>query len=444
VTNLAGKSFSVLLRDILLTGTNLATSVVVARKLGPHALGLWVILNLIPSYAETLGRLKVDVAAVYYLGRGLYKPGDVVFVLNAIALTSGCLIILPVLFCFDWFSSALFGVDAPSVKVYIYVMLLQAPINFLCVNYSYLHIQREDVGSLNAMVMTRALLSSLLIVIGVLVLNLGLAGLAVGQTAGLICSLSVGLWRYGMPKRGARRIEPTLVWDLLRYGGKLYIAGVGAYFSTYSAQAIVVAFCPPAQVAFFSIAQQLAQLVSRVTDALSTFLYSRVASTLDVAESARLAARAFRIALVVLLPCVIVASLVVAPALLVLYGTSYAPVLIPFWIILPGVTLAAATTTLGTFFQGIGRADLVAKIAFVPLAVQVGLALSLVSRFQIAGAAAGLLLASLASAAIQIVVFLRLTGTSMRDQLLIRREDAETVWHFVAGLLGQIHVKAQR
>jgi O-antigen/teichoic acid export membrane protein len=406
-------------------------------------LGLWVILNLIPSYAETLGRLKVDVAAVYYLGKGLYKPGDVVFVLNAIAVASGCLVILPVFLFFDKFSVALFAADAPSVKPYIYVMLMQVPVTFLYVNYTYLHIQREDVGSLNLMVMTRALLTSLLIIVGVFLLKLGLAALAIGQAAALLCALLLGIYRYGIPKREAKRIEPQLVKDLVRYGSRIYVANVAAYLNTYSTQAIVVAFCAPAQVAFFSIAQQLAQLVNKVTDALGTFLYSRVAGTQIVSDAALLAARAFRVSLVVLLPCVVVASVGVAPALLLLYGRSYAPALIPFWIILPGVTISAAATTLGMFFQGIGRADLVAKIAFVPVLAQLSLGLPLVRHWQITGAAVAFLTAMLASTTIQIITFLRLTGSSPRRALIMRREDIATVWQFGAGLLRQVFVRAQ-
>src|SRR5262245_11763044 len=123
--SLANKSFSVLLRDVVLLGTNLVTSVVIARGLGPHMVGLWVVLNMIPSYAETLGRLKADAGAIYFLGSGAHAVGDVVFALNAIALVSGTLIVLPVLFGFEWFSSALFGADAAAVHDFIYVMLLQ-------------------------------------------------------------------------------------------------------------------------------------------------------------------------------------------------------------------------------------------------------------------------------------------------------------------------------
>src|SRR6185312_16385593 len=146
-------------------------------------------------------------------------------------------------------------------------------INFIYMNYVYLHIQREDVRSLNAMVMTRALLTACLTVTCLFGLGLGLTGLAIAQTSGLVCAVALGIWRYGFPRREARRIEPQLVCDLVSYGAKLYVGNLISYLNTSSSQAIVVAFCAPRQVAFFSIAQQLGQLVSKVTEALGTFLF---------------------------------------------------------------------------------------------------------------------------------------------------------------------------
>jgi len=432
--SLANKSFSVLLRDVLLLGTNVLTSVVIARNLGPHMLGLWVVLNLIPSYAETLGRLKADAGAIYFLGSGLHAVGDVVFALNVIAVVSGVVIVLPVLIGFDWFSQALFGADVAVVHDYIYVMVLQVPVNFLYMNYVYLHIQREDVRSLNIMVMTRALLASTLIVLGLLGFGLGLTAVVFGQFIGVTLSVVIGVGRYGFPARGPGAFRAPVYQDLLRYGGKLYIGNAVSYLNTYSSQAIVVAFCAPAQVAFFSIAQQVGQLVSKVTEAMGNFLFSRIAKTPDVSESSGLAARAFRVSLVVLVPGVIGAAVLMKPALLLLYGTRYLEVLPPFLIIVPGLTLLAAASTLSMFFQGIGRADLVAKIAFLPFLLQLTVGLLLVQQLEIVGAAFGFLLALLATAILQIVVFVKLTGLPAR-QLWPGREDVATVIDFIRRLL---------
>jgi len=57
---LASKASSVLIRDLFLLVATLCTSVVIARKLGPEIMGIWVLINMIPSYAEMFGRSKVE------------------------------------------------------------------------------------------------------------------------------------------------------------------------------------------------------------------------------------------------------------------------------------------------------------------------------------------------------------------------------------------------
>ena len=43
--------------------------------MGPTMIGVWILLTLLPSYAEGFGRLKADIAAVYYLGKGRTVSG---------------------------------------------------------------------------------------------------------------------------------------------------------------------------------------------------------------------------------------------------------------------------------------------------------------------------------------------------------------------------------
>ncbi len=73
--SIANKAFSILKRDIVLFFSQLITSVIIARKLGPEMVGTWVILSMIPTYAESFGRIKFDIAAVYFLGKKKYSIG---------------------------------------------------------------------------------------------------------------------------------------------------------------------------------------------------------------------------------------------------------------------------------------------------------------------------------------------------------------------------------
>jgi O-antigen/teichoic acid export membrane protein len=435
--NLSNKSLAVLQREALLFVSNLVTSIAVARTLGPHALGLWVILALIPSYAEMVGRIKVDAAAVYLLGKGVYQLGDVVACVHLVAGISSAILMLGFLAFYQPLVAALFGTSAAQVRVLVLIMLVQIPAHFLYMNYTYLHVHREDVRSVNAMALTRALATSALVLCGLLVFRKGLAAVVLGSTLAVILAMSVGAWRFGRVARSPAWLSRSLLRDLLAYGGRLYIGTMLSHLNTYSSQAIVVAFCLPAQVAFFTIAQQLAQLITKITESMGTFLFPQITKQREAAAATQLAARAFRVSLTILLPIGVFAAVSIRPVLLSLYGATYEPALAPFYLLLPGVILAGASGSLTIYFQGIGRADLVPKIAVVPLVVQVGFGLWLVPQFATIGAAVALLGALAATAALQAFVFAQVSGASLRRDLVPRFEDFRLVVEFVGSVVRQ-------
>ena len=88
--------------------TNIITGVIIARKLGPDMRGLYAILLLIPGYAEAFGRLKFDIAAVYFLGKKKVGMGEIVFLLNMLAILTSTIIISLFLFQYDWIYAKLY------------------------------------------------------------------------------------------------------------------------------------------------------------------------------------------------------------------------------------------------------------------------------------------------------------------------------------------------
>ena len=89
----AKKAFSLFQIDAILFFTSIIIGAIIARKLGPDLRGLYAILLLIPSYAEAFGRIKFDIASVYFLGKGRMALGEMLFILNLLAiLTSATLI----------------------------------------------------------------------------------------------------------------------------------------------------------------------------------------------------------------------------------------------------------------------------------------------------------------------------------------------------------------
>ena len=163
--NFFQKSLSVFKRDILLFVTNLITGIVVARTLGPTFLGIFMVLNLLPAYSEAFGRLKADAASIYILGKKKYHTSEIILNLNLIALITSGVMVFIVLLNFDLIYNVLFKNIEEDYKLHLKVLLLHVPINFLFLNYKYLHIGQDNVKTFNSMTVIQAWSSSIILLL---------------------------------------------------------------------------------------------------------------------------------------------------------------------------------------------------------------------------------------------------------------------------------------
>jgi len=442
--SLSTKSFSVFKRDIFLYITQMVTSVIVARKLGPEAMGILVILNMIPSYAESFGRMKFDIAAVYFLGKNKYKLGDVVFTLNILAALTSILIVAPILVEFEWFYNLLFSKSSMDVRILMFLILFQIPLNFLYMNYSYLLIHKEDIQSYNRMVIIRSLVSSVVSIALILIFGLTLIAVIATSILAFLIALLYGIFKLRHSDRKTHIINIPLIKDLFSYGSKLYVSGLIGYFQAYITNLIVVLYLLPAQVAYFSMARGFGQMMDKVPGALNTILFPRITKMESIDESAQLSAKAFRITLILLIFTGILAFLFIKPAVYVLYGATYVPLVTPFLIIIPGIILAGSASPLQQFFIGIGRVDLSVKLPLIPLIVQVLLSLALIPGYGVIGAAISFLIGLILFSIASVFVFLKITARSINNDLIIGRKDLAFVTGFFISEAKRIQRMFQR
>ena len=438
--SLANKAFSILKRDAFLFASQLITSVIIARKLGPDMMGIWVILSMIPSYAESFGRIKFDIAAVYFLGKNKYSIGEVVRTLNALAVIFSTLIVILILWQFDWLYGLLFSKSTFNASYMMYCILLQVPVTYLYMNYSYLLIHKEDIKSYNRMIIIKALVFSVVAIALILALNFGLWAVVSASVLSMFSGLIYGAYKLGPTERPVRILNIPLIRDLFQYGSKVYAGGLIGHFHSNITKIIVVLYLVPGQVAFFSMARGFGQFVDKVPAAMNTILFPRLTKTECPKEAAQLAARAFRLVFVLLVTVGGIAITLIKPAVYVLYGEEFLPLVLPFLILMPGVVIAGITTPFMQYFMSINRADLGITLPLFPLIIQFVLSLVLIPEFGIEGAAlafaSGLVLLSLIST----WAFMRLSGCTLKQDLMIRRQDL----YYLYGVLADEVRKAKR
>ncbi|MBX3637661.1 MAG: teichoic acid transporter [Rubrivivax sp.] len=137
----------------------------------------------------------------------------------------------------------------------------------------------------------------------------------------------------------------------------------------------------------YAVAVQIAELLWVLSGALTVAAYHRIAGD-DEPAAARMALRALRTGLALALLAAPLLALAGWWLLPVVLGPAYAAARVPLLLLLPGVALYAAASSLSAFHTNFhGRPQWAAGIAGLSLAVTLALAAVLVPRLGAAGAA---------------------------------------------------------
>ena len=222
--SLANKTFSIFKRDLVLLFTNLLTGIVVARALGPASLGIWTVLALVLAYSEAFGRTKADLAAVYFLGKKMHHHGDLLFNLNVIAWCSSGLIIALALWQFDLIYEWLFKNAVGNYRLELQALLLQIPMQFLLLNYTYFHIAEENVIIYNRIILIKACVNSVCSLLLLVCTSLGLWSVIFATLFGTGSALLYGWSAVDRNSCVRGRLNLPMCLAMLRYGASFILA----------------------------------------------------------------------------------------------------------------------------------------------------------------------------------------------------------------------------
>ena len=430
--NLGEKSFSLFKREVILYVLQIFTSAVIARVLGPKLLGVALILNMIPSYAETFGRLKFDIAAVYYLGKNKYPLNEVIFTLNILALFSSSIVVLIFFVNFDFFSSILFSKTEQNVDNLVYVVLAQTPLSFVFMNYSYLFLFKEDTRNYNIMVVLKSLITSLLGIILVGLFNFGIMGVVLASSFGLLISVFFGVIKMGSKGTIYFNLNFKLIKDLTVYGSKLYFQGLITNLQLYCLNLLVVFYLVPSQVTYFTLAKGYSQLLDKIPNALSSILFPRLSKIRTDNDGVILTNKAFRIISFILFLSGILALLFIRPAVYVIFGEDYLPLVVPFFLLIPGIVISGSCTPFLQYFMAHNRVEIGMGVAAVGLFSQLLMGIFLIPKYGVVGAAIsvsmGLIISSIITFFVYKVIVAKMKITS---EFLIKKDEISYLIKFI-------------
>lgn len=177
--------------------------------------------------------------------------------------------------------------------------------------------------------------------------------------------------------------------------------------------------------------------MNKIPNAVNTVLFPRISKSDSPDDSVKLTLKAFRVTLLMLIVSGFLLLILIKPLVFILYGREFFPMVLPFMIMLPGLISSGSTSIIYQYFGGIGRADILPKIALFPLAIQVTMAMILIPVWGLTGAAFAFSISLLISSLVILFVFTKISSIPMRDTFCIRKEDIKILADFVLSYIGK-------
>jgi O-antigen/teichoic acid export membrane protein len=360
-------------------------TLLVARVGGPSAVGIFVLLRILPGIIGLLVACGLPGAAPFFLAGVRRSEPRLRGTLIAMASVAGVVGTVAWIAATPLLDRTLFH-HVPSGAVALAGLTVLTQLLFASSKACLQGI--EDLSGTNWAIMLEEFL--------VIPTYLVLYGVGVGGAYGIALSLlaadviatlvsSVRLWRRGFFKSPGRP-SVSLAADVAVFGARGQVGNLLSLLNYRLDFLILGALSGPRVLGIYAVASKLAELLRVPSQALYWVLYPRFAQATSAqaeAQARRLIPRAGVFVAACAIPLALLAAFIV-PAV---YGPSFRPAIVPTQILLLAVSGEGVSGVISAFLYGRGRPGLNSLATGGGLLVTVVLDLLLIPRFGAVGAA---------------------------------------------------------
>jgi O-antigen/teichoic acid export membrane protein len=418
--------------NVLLIPIGIASSVLIARTIGPTGKGSFDLIIATSTLLLTFLGLSLPAGVTYEVARGDANIRSLAFRLLLLA-GAQTLICAGILAAVIGLGRGSYFLPSEDQKWWIVAIGAYFFLEMLANHWRAILIGRQEITKSNRSELTvRIFQFSLLFTLaGVLFLNGSRITITVLFAVAFSTSVLVNilllrsLWPAFSsegtrnPLRGAFSFAlPCYLGNLtqfLNYRLDLFILGVLAGY---------------AAVGRYTLAVSLGQLIWLLSTSAASVLLPKIAASSDGSGDASQASQAIQntnrlnrlifTASVISALCLGVAA---SQAIPLLYGEAFWPSFPALVVILPGIAVFSTVNILAAYIAGIGQPRWNLFVAVVALVVTIGLDLYLIPRFGILGASLASTASYSVSAILTIILYVRKTGSPLRQILIPTGED---------------------
>lgn len=395
-----------------------AISIITARYLGPHGKGTLSLVLLAPTLLVTFGDLGIAGANVYMVGRRKYLPSEVLG--NSLLLTLAISCALLLVF---WATSPLHYLVFKGVDKHLLVLAVVSIPFSLFGPYAFTillgltRIARYSLAKLLEHIFFLAL-----IILFLLILHKSVSAAVLAYVLSTIGAVIGILWLLRPVCKLKISYKKNLLKETLAYGIKGHLGEIGGFLNRRLDVFLVNYFCGVEQVGLYAVGVSLGELLWYLPSALSSLLFSRTATT-DTKAANDFTPIFLRNMIFLLIVGAVLMFVLAKTFVRIAYGDAFMPSVIPLWILLPGIVMYGISRMAAADLFGRGKPIISTIASIASLVVNVGLNLLFIPKWGIAGAALASTISYSVAGLIILFVFIRLSGNSLRNTVIITKED---------------------
>jgi stage V sporulation protein B len=396
-----------------------ATSIIVARSLGPEFKGIYILTLYSSTLVITIFSLGLNGAISYFMASKKFS-GKQLFVLSitaglTLSIAGGVLFYLAYQYFF--INNILQGSDSQLI---LWVML-GLPISLVTSFLSSLLLGQQRMIAYNSVLLINVL-TNLAFQIVSSVMSAGVNGAVLAWLASNFLAFLLALWLFRRDFNLRIKQLAGVMKPALSYGARSYVANLLTFFNLRLDSFLVNPFQGAAAVGQYTSSVTFAELLWYIPNAVSTALFPKV-SSVDKDTANRITPQVCRQTLLIVILATITFSGVGGFLIVKLYGEAYRPAVLPFLLLLPGMIGLTVAKVISADLSGRGKPQFAAYSAGITICITIVLDLLLIPKFSISGAAIASSIAYTTSGVLAVFWFSRETGTFPAEVLIPRGED---------------------
>jgi O-antigen/teichoic acid export membrane protein len=401
----------------------LLSSVIVARALDPGGKGIYTMAALLTSLLVTFANPGIGPAAVYNIGKKKYIPSQALGNTIIFSILISALAVLVGLVTVVFFGNSLF----PNIgQKYFLLALSLVPMYILFSSGTSVLLAFQEIKKYNLIILLQSAAYLLLAAIFLLGMHFGVGAAIIIEIISYGAAIFLLLrWDNKAANGISLKLSLPYLKDTMVYGAKTYLGTLFSFLRQRNDVFLINLFLAPAAVGLYSVARGVSEKIWMIAQSTGLVLFPRVSNETDPERLKQFTPLVSRNVLFVSL--IAAAGIFIFSRLIILflYSEAFSGSVAPLNVSLIGIVATSGIIALGNDFAGRGKPMINAYCNLFSLVVSVLLALLLIPRYGIEGAAWAFSISCALLFAVMVAVYSRISGNRIAQIIFIQRSDLE-------------------